>query len=110
MMSKKNKEKDQKSKSQAPEFKEGLFSTCVPSGGVTLFYQNIGGERETLMRRNGHRGSMSVGSLVFPSVFPSMLVFPSMPKGDIVGKLVVIDVNPWRSLESLEIWLRLMVS
>jgi hypothetical protein len=34
------------------------------------------------------------------SVFPSMLVFPSMPKGEIVGywfgQLVVIDVNPWR--------------
>jgi hypothetical protein len=30
-------------------------------------------------------------------------VFPSMPKGDIVGKLVVIDVNPRIILEeSLE--------
>jgi hypothetical protein len=27
-------------------------------------------------------------------------VFPSMPKGDIVGKLVVIDVNPRRSPEA----------
>jgi hypothetical protein len=26
-------------------------------------------------------------------------VFPSMPKGDIVGKLVVIDVNLWSTLE-----------
>jgi hypothetical protein len=31
-------------------------------------------------------------------VFPSMLVFPSMPKGEIVGQLVVIDVNPWSVL------------
>jgi hypothetical protein len=27
-------------------------------------------------------------------------VFPSMPKGEIVGKLVVIDVNPRRSPEA----------
>jgi hypothetical protein len=42
---------------------------------------------------NGHRGSMSIGA----SMFPSMLVLPSMPKGEIgtiVGQLVVIDVNP----------------
>jgi hypothetical protein len=37
--------------------------------------------RETLMRRNGHRGSMSIGV----GFFSSMLVFPSMPKGEIVG-------------------------
>jgi hypothetical protein len=49
---------------------------------------------------------MNVGA----SIFPSMLVFPSIPKGDIVGQLVVIDVNPWRSLEDLEMWLILNVS
>jgi hypothetical protein len=58
------------------------------------------------MRINGRRGSMNVLS----SVFPSILVFPSMPKEDIVGQLVSIDVNPWRSLEAIDMWLRLMVS
>jgi hypothetical protein len=41
-----------------------------------------------MMRSNGHRGSMSVGVSMFPSVLPSMLVFPSMIKGEIVGQLV----------------------
>jgi hypothetical protein len=48
------------------------------------------------------------------SMFPSMLVLPSMPKGDIVGKLVFIvgchlcqplelDLNPWIGPDMLEI-------
>jgi hypothetical protein len=41
-----------------------------------------------MMRRNGHRGSMSVGASVCLSVLPSM------PKGEIVVQLVFIDVNP----------------
>jgi hypothetical protein len=49
-------------------------------------------------------GSMSVGASVFPS---SMLVFPSMPKGRLLenwfGQLVVIDVNPYRLIQPLEI-------
>jgi hypothetical protein len=35
------------------------------------------------------------------------LVFPSMPKGEIVGQLVLvfIDVNPWRLMSTLgEVW------
>jgi hypothetical protein len=63
------------------------------------------------MRRNGHRGIMSVGELVLPS----------MPKGEIVEKLVweigchlcqplEIDLNLWIILESLAIWLIFMVS
>jgi hypothetical protein len=32
-----------------------------------------------------------------------MLVFPSMPKGDIVGQLVVIDVNPWRVILEIDV-------
>jgi hypothetical protein len=31
-------------------------------------------------------------------------VFPSMPKGEIVGKLVVIDVNPRRSLKVMGVF------
>jgi hypothetical protein len=38
------------------------------------------------MMSNGLRWSMHVGALMFPLV----LVFPSMPKGEIVGKLVWI--------------------
>jgi hypothetical protein len=46
---------------------------------------------ETLMRSDGHKGSMIVG----------VRVFPSMPKGEFVGKLVVNEFNPWRIMESL---------
>jgi hypothetical protein len=45
---------------------------------------------------DGHRGSISMHICVsMPSVLRCCIkVFPSMPKGEIVERLVVIDVNP----------------
>ena len=32
-----------------------------------------------------------------------MLVFPSMPKGEIVGQLVFSDVNPWGVILEIDV-------
>jgi hypothetical protein len=45
---------------------------------------------------DGHRKNMSI---------TMTLVFPSIPKGDIVEILVFIDVNPWRSSIAPKVWL-----
>jgi hypothetical protein len=35
-------------------------------------------------------------------IFSMSNVFPSMPKGNIVGHLVFIDVNPWRVILDID--------
>jgi hypothetical protein len=49
------------------------------------------------------KGERKIGSMKTRGemVIGRVLVFPSMPNGEIVGKLVVIDVNPRRIPEEI---------
>jgi hypothetical protein len=65
-----------------------------------------GGEIETLMRSDDHRGSMSM-SVSMSKCFHQCWCFHQCQRGRLLdnwfGQLVVIDVNPWRVILEIDV-------